>query len=247
MIYSRGDEKSLYLLWKTVSIKTKFDGVDYAHTFARRISVMYHLVTCVLKDMLHDGDTIIDIGGGPGMGARIIEDLGITATLTNIEPSTSIRDIPPLSHVDYVPLQMTFQEALDVQIPHKADVLLMVSSAHEIALWYNRSPRENKTLFFADLNVFIRNKLKRNGHLVIGYPNYRTGASPEEIAKQRILTESLLGHSHPPEELFTVEEFSCAFDAQPMVHINKEMDLIQENPNDTILMANVVAFNHTTL
>lgn len=34
-------------------------------------------------------DVIIDIGGGPGMGHRIIDELGIEATVMNIEPSTT--------------------------------------------------------------------------------------------------------------------------------------------------------------
>lgn len=59
----------------------KFDGIDYANTFAKRISVMHALVKNVLSGQLIKGDVIIDIGGGPGMGARIIDELGIQATV----------------------------------------------------------------------------------------------------------------------------------------------------------------------
>ena len=56
------------------------------------------------------------------------------------------------------------------------------------------------------------------------------------------LTESLLGHSHPKEEYFTVEEFSDAFGAKPAVFIQKPMDITNENTEDTILIANAAVF-----
>ena len=221
---------------------TRFDGMDYANTFARRINIMHGLVKKVLSGQLSKGDNVIDIGGGPGMGARIIEELGIDATVVNIEPSTTIKDVPRLSVVKYVPLKMSFKEALDSDMPFTADCLLMVSSEHEIALCNGSTPVENKKMFFRDLNKFIHKNLKRDGSLVIGFPGYRKGASRTEIARQRRLTESLLWHSHPPEEFFAVEEFSEAFGIQPAVFVQKPMDLTGENPDNTVLMANVAVF-----
>jgi hypothetical protein len=172
----------------------------------------------------------------------MIDELGIEATVTNIEPSTTIKEVPQLSLVKYIPLNMSFKEALDAQMPRTANCLLMVSSEHEIALCNGRTSKENKKIFFEDLNKFIHKNLKRNGSLVFGFPNYRKGASKTEIARQRRLTESLLGHSHPPEEYFTVEEFSAAFSSQPVVFIQKPMNLAKENPEETILRANVAVF-----
>ncbi|MBC2697766.1 MAG: hypothetical protein HF974_05350 [ANME-2 cluster archaeon] len=79
---------------------------------------------------------------------------------------------------------------------------------------------------------------------MVGFPNYRKGASPAEIAKQRRITESILGHSHPPEELFTIEELSKIFGIQPSVYIKRPMNIDGGNPDDTILMANVAVFNN---
>ena len=221
---------------------TKFNGIDYANTFAKRISVMHELVKNVLSGQLNKGDVIIDIGGGPGMGAKIIDDLGIEATVINIEPSTMIYDIPQLSLVKYIPLKMNFKEALTTQMPCAANCLLMVSSEHEIAICNGLTPKENKTIFFEDLSKFILKNLKKKGMLVFGFPDYRKGASETEITRQRRLTESLLGHSHPKEEFFTVEEFSAALGAQPIVYIQKPMNLANENPEETILRANVAVF-----
>ena len=220
----------------------KFGGIDYTNTFARRISIMHELVKDVLSGQLRKMDVIIDIGGGPGMGARIIDELGVEATVINIEPSTTINDVPQLSFVKYIPLKMTFKEALDTHLPYSGSCLLMVSSEHEIALCNGRTPVDNKKEFFHDLNEFIYKNLKKNGCLVIGFPNYRKGSSEKEIARQRKFTESLLGHSHPLEELFTGEEFSAAFDKHPDVFIQKPMTLTDERPEETILMANVALF-----
>lgn len=221
---------------------TKFNGIDYANTFAKRISVMHELVKNVLSDYLNKSDVIIDIGGGPGIGAKIIEDLGVEATVINIEPSTTIYEIPQLSSVKYIPLKMTFKEALDAKMPYAADCLLVVSSEHEIALCNGQAPKENKKIFFEDLKKFIYKNLTKNGILVFGFPNYRKGSSETEIGRQRKLTESLLGHSHPKEEFFTVEEFSAALCAQPVVYIQEPMNLANENPEETILRANVAVF-----
>jgi len=221
---------------------TKFNGIDYANTFAKRISVMHELVKNVLSSHLNKDDVVIDIGGGPGIGAKIIEDLGIEATVINIEPSTTIYDTPKLSLVKYIPLKLTFKEALDAKMPCAADCLLIVSSEHEIALCNGQTSEKNKKIFFEDLNKFIHKNLKKNGILVFGFPNYRQGASEIEITRQRRLTESLLGHSHPKEEFFTVEEFSAALGIQPVVYIQKPMNLANEHPEETILRANVAVY-----
>jgi len=221
---------------------TKFDGIDYTNTFAKRISVMHELIENILSEYVYNGDSILDIGGGPGISAKMMEKLGIRSKVINIEPSTTIYDVPQLSIVEYTPIKMSLKEALDASIPYKVDYILMVSSAHEIALCNNRTPEENKKIFFNDLVIFIKKNLKKNGILIIGFPNYREGASIENIEEQRRLTETLLGHSHPPEELFTVEEFSGIFGTAPDLIIQKPMDLTQENKKDTILMANVAVF-----
>lgn len=223
---------------------TKFNGIDYANTFAKRISVMHDLIRNVLSDHLKNGDTIIDIGGGPGIGAKIIDDLGIMATVINIEPSTEVSKIPTLSRVHYIPLKMTFREALNARMPMMSDCLLIVSSEHEIALCNGGEPEENKKLFLKDMNTFMQRNLRKKGKLVLGFPNYREGSSETEINAQRRLTESLLGHSHPKDEFFTIEEFSRAFGSKPIFYDQKPMNLANEKPEDTILRANAAVFSY---
>ena len=223
---------------------TKFDGMDYMKSFASKISTMHELIKSLLQDHICDGDIIIDIGGGPGMGARIIDELGKKAVVLNIEPSTTIYDLPQLSAVEYIPLKMSLKEALDTQMPYTPDCLLMVSSAHEIALCNNAQAHENKRVFFEDLNNFIKKNLKPNGTIIIGFPNYYKGATQSEIDRQRKLTESVFGHSHPSNEFFLLEEFSAALGMQPIVHIQRPMDIAPSSSQKTVLMANGVVFSN---
>lgn len=223
---------------------TKFNGVDYTSTYAARIGVMHELVKEVLSGQISDRDRVIDMGGGPGMGARIIDSLGIMAYVTNIEPSTTIHDIPQLKHVQYTPIQMSMEEALDKKMPYPADCLLMVSAAHEIALCNNSTASKNKEIFSSEIKQFISKNVSPEGIIVVGFPNYRKNASLAEIARQRKITESKLGHSHPPEEMFTIEEFSQIFGARPLVYVNRPMNIEGGNPDDTILLANVAVFKN---
>lgn len=223
---------------------SKFDGIDYIKSYASKISTMHELIKTLLQDHVCDGDIIIDIGGGPGMGARIIDDLGKKAVVINIEPSTTIYDVPRLSTVEYISLRMSLKEALDAHMPYTPDCLLMVSSAHEIALCNNAQASENKRLFFQDLNIFIKKNLKPNGTIIIGFPNYYKGATQSEIDRQRKLTESVFGHSHPSNEFFLLEEFSVALDMQPIVHIQTRMNIAPSSSQKTVLMANGVVFNN---
>ncbi len=74
----------------------KFDGVDYKNTFAKSISTMYELVGQVLSAQICNGDHILDIGGGPGMGARIIDEMRIKATLTGCLKNNILRHLEVL-------------------------------------------------------------------------------------------------------------------------------------------------------
>ncbi|MDF1557034.1 MAG: hypothetical protein P1P80_02450 [ANME-2 cluster archaeon] len=168
--------------------------------------------------------------------------MGIKAAVANIEPADILNNVPHLSYVNYTPIMMSLREALNAHMPFTADCLLMVSSAHEIALCNTMSSSDNKKRFFHDLDSFIEKNLAPGGKVILRFPDYRKGSSPEEITRQRRLTKSLLGHSHPPDELFTLEEFTSAFGTSPIVFIQRPMDLTHENPENTVLMANVAVF-----
>ena len=69
----------------------KFEGIDYSNNFAKKINSMHQLVARNLKEMItSDNLNIFDIGGGPGIGASIIDRLDRNVRVINIEPSKNI-------------------------------------------------------------------------------------------------------------------------------------------------------------
>ena len=222
----------------------KFEGIDYVNNFAKRINSVHQLVTDNLEGFIKQNMFIIDLGGGPGIGAKIIDGFGKKVQVLNIEPSNNVNTIPELQWVEYGTLSMSFTEAQQHQFSQKADIVLMISSAHEMALSYGKSSSDNKRLFFSDLTNFLSKNLNPGGYLCIGFPNYLSGVGVEEVQEQRRFTESLLGHSHPPEEFFSVEEFSNGLGLKLEIQKSMPMILGSELAHQTKLVANFVVFKN---
>lgn len=221
----------------------KFEGIDYANDFAVKINSMHQLVAKNLREIISsDGLNIFDIGGGPGIGATIIDKIGKRVKVTNIEPSNNIEEIPDLTNVEYFPLQLSFVEALGFPFQWKADVVLMISAAHEIALSNRKSANENKEIFYANVKDFLRLNSNPNALLAIGFPNYKIGVTEDEVTMQRKFVDTFIGHSHPPEEFFTIEEFSTAFSAEPILFEQTPMLIMGQTEKETKLMANFAVF-----
>ncbi|MCL7414676.1 MAG: hypothetical protein M8349_01265 [ANME-2 cluster archaeon] len=85
--------------------------------------------------------------------------MGIKAAVANIEPADILNNVPHLSYVNYTPIMMSLREALNAHMPFTVDCLLMVRSAHEIALCNTMSSSDNKKRFFHDLDSFIEKTL----------------------------------------------------------------------------------------
>src|SRR5690554_1570584 len=221
----------------------KFEGIDYANNFAKKINSMHQLVAKNLSEIIKsDNLNIFDLGGGPGIGASIVDRLGKTVRVINIEPSVNVEEIPELKIVDYVPLKLSFKDSLEYQFPWKADMFLMISAAHEIALSNRKSSFENKEIFYENLKCFIRKNSNLNALLSIGFPNYKLGVTEDEVLKQREFVNSSIGHSHPPEEFFTIKEFSTAFSTEPILFDQTPMILTGQSEEETKLMANFAVF-----
>jgi hypothetical protein len=222
----------------------KFEGIDYVNNFAKRINSVHQLVADNLEGFIKPNMFIIDLGGGPGIGAKIIDGFGKQVHVLNIEPSNNVNTVPELQWVEYDTLSMSFTEAQQHKFSQKADLILMISSAHEMALSYGKSSNENKRLFFSDLTKFLSNNLNIGGYLCIGFPNYINGVGVEEVQEQRSFTDSLLGHSHPPDEFFSVQEFSNGLGFILEINESKPMILASESADQTKLVANFVVFKN---
>ena len=232
----------LFVLFKMENFQ-KFEGIDYVNNFAMTNNSIHQLVAKnLIGIIISDNLNIIDIGGGPGLVAKIIDKIGKSVKVINIEPSNNIEKIPDLNNIEYSTLKLSFKDALEYQFPWKADLFLMISAAHEISLSNGMSSNENKEIFFKDIKDFIKSHSKPNALIIIGFPNYKTGMTEKEIIRQREFVDSLTGHSHSPEEFFTINEFSSAFSAEPILFEQAPMVLTGQPIDETILNANFAVF-----
>jgi hypothetical protein len=221
----------------------KLEGIDYTNNFAKKINSMHQLVAKNLQEIIKsDNVCIFDLGGGPGIGASIIDRFEKKVRVINIEPSVNIEEIPNLKYVEYLPLKLSFKDALEYQFPYKADIFLMISAAHEIALSNGKSSFENKEIFYMNLNIFLKKNANPNALLSIGFPNYKIGATEREVLNQREFIDSSIGHSHPPDEFFTIKEFSTAFSTEAILFDQTPMILSGQTEEETTLVANFAVF-----
>lgn len=221
----------------------KFEAVDYTNDFAVKINAMHKLVAKNLTRFIDsDGLTITDIGGGPGVGAALIDKIGKNVRVINIEPSNNVNEVPELKYVKYSALKMSLKEALAYEFQSKADFFLMVSAAHEIALSNGLHARGNKEMFFSDIKTFLKTNANPQAVFAIGFPNYKKNVTDEEVAMQRDFVNSAMGHSHPPEEFFTIHEFIHAFAADPVFFEQVAMPIKGQTEDETKLMANFAVF-----
>jgi len=221
---------------------SKFNKVDYSKTFARQIEEIHALCKSVMSSEISDGDRVIDLGGGPGIGASLLDGLQIKASLLNLEPSGHIDDIPKLAHVEYLRKQILFKDSFSYDFPWKGDKLLLMSSAHEIALGYGlKDVKENKRLFLCDLKRFIQRFTTRDAAIIISFPGYANGVTEAQIAKQREFNDKLLGHSHPYDEYLYMSDFAGIF-PEPAVVKTQTMTLAGQSEETSALEASAVVF-----
>lgn len=111
----------LFVLFKMENFK-KFESIDYINNLAININSMHQLVAKNLTGIIISNNlNIIDIGGGPGLVAKIIDKIGKSVKVINIEPSNNIEKIPDLNNIEYFTLKLSFKNALEYQLPWKVD------------------------------------------------------------------------------------------------------------------------------
>jgi len=220
----------------------KFNKVDYANTFASQIEGIHALCKSVMISEISDGDRVIDLGGGPGIGASLLDELKIKATLLNLEPSEHIDNAPKLAYVKYLRRKMLFKDSFSYDFPWKGDKLLLMSSAHEIALGYGlKDVKENKRLFLCDLKRFVQRFTIKNCAVIVSFPGYTNGVTEAQIAEQREFNDKLLGHSHPYDEYFYLSDFVGIF-PEPTVVKTRAMTLAGQSEETSVLEATAVVF-----
>ncbi len=151
----------------------------------------------------------LDIGSGPGVGAKLLDDLNIKTTLTGYEPSMTAADGVELlkelekkgSKVKYIPVQGGIEKIPTPEI-NSLDYVLILRAAHEIAESLGGYDK-----FFSELERVIVG-LKESGKIIIAEPQYDKDFNDqtEIIEKVREFKQIKIGHSHIPSDYITDEE-----------------------------------------
>lgn len=154
----------------------------------------------------------LDIGSGPGVGAKLLDDLGIETALIGYEPSMTAVDGIKLSKelesksskVKYTPVQGGIDKIPTPEID-SLDYFLILRAAHEIAESLGGHDK-----FFSELERIMAG-LKRSGKIIIAEPQYDINFNDqtEIIERVRKFKQIKIGHSHIPSDYITDEEMSA--------------------------------------
>jgi len=191
-------------------------------------SIQRHL----LKHIPKENATGIDIGAGPGIGARLFANLGFSIKITGFEPSKTFLDGENLSKeldnikspVKYSSINKGMSE-IKTPKPESIDFILILRASHEIA-----ESIGDKDKFFKELFRILAG-LKKNGFLIIAEPQYSdNNVSSELIKKVQEYQMKNIGHCHVPSDYIISSEMKEKMQ-------NFALKLIDESlvPNDKLL------------
>ncbi len=198
---------------RRTGIFNRFAGGKYWASFVNNSMDFYGHVQAAVVAGLPNRNGLplrgIDIGAGPGIGAWLLADSGINATLVGYEPSNTHFDGLKLakllkrekSPLRYVPVHGGMSELLkDLRNEKPVDFILMTRAAHEIAMSLRGKPQFNAAM--AELVTSIR----RNGVMIVADSEYNPKIydHPRKYAHWMRLSQEwqmkYVGHSHIPSD-----------------------------------------------
>lgn len=184
------------------------------------------------EDIPNKNTVGIDIGSGPGVGARILADLNFETELTGFEPSETFHDGERLSNEfikQSIPIKYNTKQGgiLDINTPNinSFDYILILRATHEIA-----ESLGNKNKFFSELGRILVG-LRSSGILIIAEPQYCEENPSEEIIKEvQVYQQKSMGHFHIPSDYITAKDMKNKIE-------NIGLKLIKETilPNSKLL------------
>lgn len=189
----------------------KFDkvGEEYWKRFVEPNSTFYEVVQDRLARQLRGKRAyVLDVGAGPGVVARLLDEANIPANVAGCEPSglhtqgvrlqAYFRE--KLSCIKYDPFNCNLAEIIGTlgkcaERGDLYDAITLIRSAHEIAESCSREK------LFSQLESVLE-YMTADGALIVGDPVYTSEAAsrPEVISAVRQIQEKTIGHSHVPKD-----------------------------------------------
>ena len=220
-----------------VKFNKQIEG-QYDRNFLAKSQEFYDCILEHMRSALYGRKTIgLDIGAGPGIGARLAATIPLETQITGYEPSKThyegARFAEKLAKKNHCTHYQTIQggiEAIPMSSHNSLDYILILRAGHEIAESLG-SPDK----FIAKCTELLP-LLKNNGHLIIADPQFsrhitenpdRFSSLIEEV--KRFQTASI-GHSHDP------HDYICFWDLEQRLystglHLERQ-DII---PKDDVL------------
>jgi len=180
----------------------KFDSLKetYWKQYFEKDSEFYDCIRSVFAEYLRGG-VGVSVGAGPGCEAVLLDQAGIETCLIGVEPSKLHFEGMALaselirgdSLVKYIPYNSTVSEFFNYAFG--IDYLLAIRCLHEL----EESERQalQKLLYF----------VKPKGKVIVADVCYSLKQpDPDTVAAVKKVQASTIGHTHEPEDYFSVEE-----------------------------------------
>jgi SAM-dependent methyltransferase len=187
----------------------KYIGEKYWVDYFNKSIDFYNTIRKHIQESIPKEDTVgLDIGSGPGVGAKLIADLKFETKLTGFEPSqTSLEGIKLSDYFasEKIPVVYIARRGgiLDIETPkpNSYDYILILRAVHEIA----DSLGGYKKLF-NELHRITKG-LKKGGVFIVAEPQYSKDNTSELIIKKvQEYQKDNIGHCHVPSDYINTFE-----------------------------------------
>jgi hypothetical protein len=208
----------------------KHSGGKYWERYFQKSEDFYRTIQNHLEENLAGRSTNgLDIGAGPGVGARLLADAELVTRLVGYEPSETHQDGKKLAEqlardgsVNYVPKKGGIEDIAEVDILD-IDYMLILRACHEIA-----DSVGGKDQFFSKMHELLGNI--SDGDLVfIGEPQYNQEITdnpqnyPAIIDEVMAFQERVIGHSHVPNDYVTYQELEGRFSESGLTLLRRDI------------------------
>ncbi len=221
MAYKKFDKHQNGKYWENYFNK----GIDF-----------YRLIQDHMQESLGGRSTKgLDVGAGPGVGARLAADAGLETLIIGYEPSDTHKDGEKLAE------ELKADESPTVYLPrtggieaisgieeNSLDYIVILRACHEIA-----DSVGGKEVFMQYLSRLIP-LLKPEGKIIVGEPQFspEITENPENyqdlIKEVQNYQEKAIGHSHVPSDYITFSELENEFERAGL--ILERRDFLEHKP-----------------